>query len=246
VETTRHTTTPAGHSFATTNWTVVLAASASPAERADALDSLCRAYWAPLYTYIRRRGHNLHEAQDLTQSFFAGLLSRNGLDRVSPSQGKFRSFLVASVNNFLANHRDWQQAAKRGGGQTILSLDEAAIEEGGVMKLAADDSPERALDRRWALTVLSRALGQLKADFISTGRESLFDRLKQFLEEEVRPGEYAGLASELGIAPGAVAVAVHRLRQRYRELIRREVARTVADPQEVETELGHLLKVLTT
>ena len=208
-----------------------------------ALEKLCGAYWPPIYMYVRRRGYDSHEAQDVTQSFFASLLSRNALEKVRPEHGRFRSFLVACVNNFLANDYDRQQAAKRGGGQPILSLDEMAAEDGSLMKLTSTDSPEKALDLRWALTILNRALQQLKTEFVTAGRETVFERLKRFLEEEVRPGDYGSLASELRMTSGAVAVAVHRLRQRYRELVRREIAQTVARPEQVEDEVRHLLAV---
>jgi RNA polymerase sigma factor (sigma-70 family) len=243
VETSCHNTGSGCGSFATTQWSVVLAASTNPAAGNQALEQLCQTYWRPIYTYIRRRGHKLHEAQDLTQSFFAALLARNGLENIRPEQGRFRSFLVASVNNFLANEYDRVHAAKRGGGCIIVSLDEAEAEEGALSRLVSQDTPEKTLDRRWALAVLNRALLRLKKDFDLTGRQTLFEHLKHFLEREARPGAYTSLAAELGMSPGAVAVAVHRLRQRYRELVQREVAQTVA-PGEVEDELRHLLAVL--
>jgi len=243
VEANRSNTNYSRSSFATTEWSVVLAVSANPAQRAHALEKLCRTYWPPIYTYIRCRGNKPHQAQDLTQSFFAALLSRNGLENIRPEQGRFRSFLLASVNNFLANDYDRARAAKRGGGQTIVSLEEAEAEEGGLLKLASPDTPEKTLDRRWAVAVLNRALLRLKEDFDLNGRQTLFERLKHFLQREAGPGAYTSLASDLGMSPGAVAVAVHRLRQRYRELVQREVAQTVA-PGEVEDELRHLLAVL--
>lgn len=243
METNRHSTDSGRGSFATTQWSVILAVSTNPAARIQALEKLCRTYWPPIYTYIRRRGHKPHDAQDLTQSFFAALLSRNALEALRPDQGKFRSFLLASVNNFLANDYDRNHAAKRGGGQIIVSLDSVAAEEDGLLKLASKDTPEKTLDRRWALTVLRCALLRLKQDFNSAGRETLFERLKPFLEQEASPGDYASLAAELGMSPGAVAVAVHRLRKRYRELVQREVVQTVT-PGEVEDEMKHLLAVL--
>jgi len=233
-----------GKSFATTQWSVVLAASATPAARAEALEKLCRAYWPPIYAYIRRRGIDSHEAQDLTQAFFASVLSRNAFENLRPGKGKFRSFLVASLNNFLANEYDRNHAAKRGGGRPVLSLEEMEAENGCLIALVSNDDPEKTLDRRWALTVLSRALRQLKMEFTAAGREILFERLKRVLEEDVRPGDYSSLATEFGMTSGAVAVAAHRLRQRFRELVRREIAHTVSSPEEIEDEVSHLLAVL--
>ncbi|MBI2926231.1 MAG: sigma-70 family RNA polymerase sigma factor [Verrucomicrobia bacterium] len=244
MEATGHISEAGIRAFATTQWSVVLAASADSAQRGEALEQLCRTYWPPVYAYVRCRGHDSHTAQDLTQAFFASLLSRKSLEHLHPGQGKFRSFLVASVNHFLANERDRNHAAKRGGGQALLSLEDITAEDGPLMKLVSHDDPERALDRRWAVAVLNRALHELKTEFAKAGREAVFERLKRFLEEEVRPGDYRGLASDLGMTSGAVAVAVHRLRQRYRDLVRREIAQTVASPAEVEEEVRHLLAVL--
>ncbi len=222
---------------------MVLAAATNPASRGEALESLCRAYWPPLYAYIRRRGYNLHDAQDLTQSFLAAFLAGDALAKVHPANGKFRSFLVASLNHFLANEHDRQRAVKRGGGQPILSLDEMAAEDSRLPTFVSSESPEKLLDHRWALTVLNRALQELKREFIAAGRETVFEQLKRWLEEETQPRDYTVLASQWRMSPGAVAVAVHRMRQRYRELVRREIAETVSRADEIEEELRHLLTV---
>jgi DNA-directed RNA polymerase specialized sigma24 family protein len=243
METTPQSSGPVDRAFATTQWSVVLAASTSPASRGEALERLCRAYWSPLYACIRRRGYNLHDAQDLTQSFLAALLAGNGLAKVHPASGKFRSFLVGSLNHFLANEHDRRTAAKRGGGRTVISLDEIAAEDSRLLTCISHENPEKSLDRHWALTVLNRALQELKREFIAAGRETVFEQLKRWLEEETQPREYTVLASELHMSPGAVAVAVHRMRQRYRQLVRREIAETVASPEEIEEELRHLLTV---
>ena len=231
--------------FATTHWSVVLAAGVQDSpQAAAALEQLCRTYWYPLYAYVRRQGSDAHDAQDLTQGFFARVLEKNYLAVVDREKGKFRSFLLAAMNHFLANERDRAHTLKRGGKQTFVSLDDATAEARYRHELASPLTPAMIFERRWALAVLDEALQRLRNEFVTTGREAQFDRLKSFLEGEVGRGDYQIAAAELNVSPGAVAMAVQRMRLRYRELVRNEVANTVADPTEVEAEMRHLFAVL--
>jgi RNA polymerase sigma-70 factor (ECF subfamily) len=231
--------------FATTRWTLVLAAgNDASAQGREALDQLCRAYWFPLYAYIRRRGHDAHAAEDLTQGFFARLLERNDFARLTREGGKFRSFLLTALNHFLANEHERTQALKRGGGQLPLSLhDEDA--EGRYLREPADaQSPDRLYERQWAMALMEHALDQLAEEQAAAGKADAFANVRSFLSREPEPGEYAALASGLGLAPGTLAVQVHRLRERYRRLVRAAVADTVDSPFEVDAEMRHLLAAL--
>jgi RNA polymerase sigma-70 factor (ECF subfamily) len=231
--------------FVTTHWSVVLAAGRGDSTRArDALAELCRSYWYPLYAYTRRRGCSPHDAQDLTQEFFARLLERQDLAQVSPERGRFRSFLLASLNHFLANEWDKARAAKRGGGQPLLRLDGASAEGRYALEPAGDDTPETLFDRQWALTLLERVLARLREEFGAAGKTRLFDRLKDSMAGERGDAGYAQAAAELGMTEGNVKVAVHRLRKRYRERLREEIAQTVVSPAEVEEEIRHLFTAL--
>jgi RNA polymerase sigma factor (sigma-70 family) len=231
--------------FTTTHWSVVLMAGRGPEPAADAaLERLCRTYWYPLYAYVRRRGHGPEDAQDLTQEFFARLLERNYLGDVGPEKGKFRSFLLAALNHFLANEYDRAKALKRGGGQAPISLDAETAEGMFVLEPASDLTPEKIYEKRWAATLLDQAFSRLREEYTRAGKEDLFSELKAFLTEGAASGDYAPVAVRLRIAAGAVAVAVHRLRQRYRELVRSEVADTVANPTEMEAEMRYLFAVL--
>jgi RNA polymerase sigma-70 factor (ECF subfamily) len=231
--------------FAATHWSVVLAAGhASPQQRAQALETLCRIYWQPLYTYIRRLGSDVPDAQDLTQGFFAHLLSGNCLQTVSPAKGKFRSFLLATLKNFLADERDRALAAKRGGGQILLGFDPNLGEDHFQQESSPDRSAECLFDRRWALTLLDLAFLKLEKEFALGGRAGQFAELSAFLGREGKAADYEAVAAKLGMKPGTVAVAVHRLRLRYRELIRAEIAHTVPDPADVDEEMRYLLEVI--
>ena len=236
---------PGQSSFDTTRWSVVTAAGErlSP-EAATALETLCRAYWYPLYCYIRRKGLAPSDAQDVTQEFFCRLIGKNYLESVDRSRGSFRSFLLASVNHLLANEWDKARALKRGGGRQILSLDAEEAEGRFVQEPAAHDSPEKAFDRRWALTLLDHALARLRDEFAAEGKLAQFDLLKGFLSDVAGDCEYATLAEPLGLEDGGVAVAVHRLRVRYREIVRSEIAQTVANEAELKDEMRHLFAVL--
>jgi RNA polymerase sigma factor (sigma-70 family) len=231
--------------FTTTHWSVVLTAgqTTSP-QAAQALETLCRTYWYPLYAYVRRQGNSPHDAQDLTQEFFARLLEKHYLETVHPEKGKFRSFLLAALNHFLSNQRDRASAIKRGGRHTLVPLDPENAEQRYQLESPTALTPAMIFDRRWALAVLEQALQRLRLEFVNTGRAAQFERLKGFLEGEVGRGDYQSAAADLRVSPGAVAMAVQRLRKRYQELVRSEVAHTVADPGEIEAEMRHLFAVL--
>jgi RNA polymerase sigma factor (sigma-70 family) len=237
----RETGSGGGHSFAATRWTVVLTAGHGSSPQAGrALEELCRTYWYPLYAYVRRRGHNPQEAEDLTQEFFARLLARNYLADVDREKGKFRSFLLASLKHFLANEWDRAQAQKRGGGQPHLSLDIQSAETRYRSEPADELTPEKLLERQWALALLDQVLARLQAEFVADGKEKQFDELKVWLTEGTGATSYAAVAARLGTTEGAAKAAVHRLRRRYRELLREEISHTVATPAEIEEEIRHL------
>ncbi len=231
--------------FTTTHWSVVLrAAQVGMPGVQEALETLCRLYWYPLYAYVRRRGYGPEEAQDLTQGFFAQILQRNDVAQADRNKGRFRSFLLGAMNHFLAYEWRKAHAAKRGGGRTFIALDDPAVEERYRRESSSDVTPERAYERRWAVTLFDRALTRLQTEWNSAGKGAQFDALKRFLSDEAGEGEYAEVAKGLQMTPGAVAVAVHRLRQSYRETVRDEVAQTVSGPEELEDELRHLLDVM--
>src|SRR5262245_43588435 len=234
-----------GAQFAPTSWTDVMAAQrgGSP-EAAAALEKLCRAYWYPLYAYIRRKGYEPYKAQDLNQEFFYRLLKENYLGAVDRRRGKFRSFLLAAVNHFLSNQRDYERAAKRGGGYQLVSLDEEDAEGRFKMEPASDLSPEKIFERNWFLTLFDQALARLREEQTAAGRPELFDQLKQFLIEDAHACDYRAAATQLNMTPNAVAVTVHRLRERYKKLVHEEVVRTVGDPSEIEGELRRFFAVL--
>jgi RNA polymerase sigma-70 factor (ECF subfamily) len=231
--------------FATTHWSLVAAARDpdAPAAR-DALAALCNAYWYPLYAFIRRRGYHGDEAQDLTQEFFARLLEQDFLRTVDRGKGKFRSFLLAACQHFLANERDRARAAKRGGGRPCLSLDFAAAESRYHHDPVAGDTPEKLFERRWALTVLDQVLGRLRDEFHQAGKGPLFEAVKGSLTGEKNAAPLARLGEELGMSGGAVKVAVHRLRKRYRELLREEIARTLDGEGQIDEEIRDLFAAL--
>jgi RNA polymerase sigma-70 factor (ECF subfamily) len=233
--------------FATTHWSVVLAAhDGNSPQAAEALEKLCRTYWYPLYAFVRRQGQDAEAAKDLTQEFFRHFLEKGLLESVQREKGKFRSFLLVAMKHFLSNQRREASRIKRGGGQTFLSLDEQRAEERYALEPETDFSPDRIFEQRWATTVMEQALQRLRQEQESSapGKARQFERLKPFLSEEPGDGEYAGLATEFGLTRGAIGVAVHRLRQRYGELVRAEIAHTVSHPTEVDEELRHLRALL--
>jgi RNA polymerase sigma-70 factor (ECF subfamily) len=208
------------------------------------LETLCQAYWPPIYAFIRRGGHDHEEAQDLTQEFFARLLQRNDLATVSPEKGRFRSFLLAAIQHFLVNawHRD--QAQKRGGGHATLSLDAEPAELRSQVELVETATPESLFERQWAFTVLRQTMTRVREEYARAGKGALFDLLSETLAGERRSTPRAELAARCGLSVGAVDVAVHRLRRRFGELLREVIAHTVSHPGEVDDEIRHLKAVL--
>ena len=246
-----HTTSPpSGEAsprqvFVTTRWSLVLSAGRTDTPQArDALENLCRNYWFPIYAFVRRQGHNAHDAQDLTQDFFARLLEKKSFAGADPARGRFRSFLLAALKHFLANEWDKARAQKRGGGQVLIPIDVATAETSGGFEPADHLTAEKIFEQRWALTLLEHVLGRLRAEYVRDGKENLFDQLKPTLTEASRTVGYAEIATRLGTTAGAVKVAVHRLRQRYREVLRAEIADTVTSPAEVEDEIRNLFAAL--
>lgn len=208
------------------------------------MEVLCRAYWYPLYACARQHGFSPPEAQDLTQDFFVRCLEKETLAVVDPAKGRFRSFMRVAMTNHLSHARERAAASRRGGGHAPVSLEEEGVERRFLNEGAERGSPERAFDRRWALTLLDAALTRLRAEYEASGKVAWFETLKPFLEGTTGQGECQVAAERLKLSPNAVAVAVHRLRQRYRDLIRAEVAQTVAQATEVEDEMRTLLEAL--
>ena len=234
------TTTP-GDIFATTRWTVVLAAGQRHTPQASvALEELCRIYWFPLYAYVRRRGHTREDAEDLVQEFFARFLVKNYLAGLASERGRFRAFLLAALKHFLANEWDRAQTQKRGGGVAHLSLDWQTADAKFQVAATAEPSPDQAFDREWALALLERVITRLHDESVAEGKTESFAKLRTFLTAARSAVPYAQAAAELGLSEGAVRVAVHRLRRRYRELLRDEIAQTLSDPAQVEEELRAL------
>jgi RNA polymerase sigma-70 factor (ECF subfamily) len=237
---------PTGASwFVTTHWSVVLAARDGECPGAsEALNELCRAYWPPLYSYIRRQGHGVAEAQDLTQEFFARLLERDYLARLDQQRGKFRSFLLAFVKHFLSEQREKAGAQKRGGGQTLLSLDAGEGEEGYLSEPADELTPEQIFERRWVQTLLQRAFNRLAAEYAAADKSALFEALKDFQPRQPGSLTFAQIGARLGTSEAAVKSAMQRMRQRHREILRAEIAQTVNSAKEVDEEVRHMRKVM--
>jgi RNA polymerase sigma-70 factor (ECF subfamily) len=227
--------------FATTHWTVVLAAGKRHTPKADrALEELCRTYWFPLYAYVRRRGYAKADAEDLVQAFFARFLARNYLEGLSAERGRFRAFLLASLKHFLANEWDKSQRQKRGGGATILSLDWQTADTQFQIAATGEPSPDKAFDREWALALLAKVIERLQAECVADGKGKLFEQLKVFLAAGKSETAQAEIAKALGMEECAVRVAVHRLRKRYRVLLREEIAQTLSEPTMVDEEMRAL------
>ena len=230
--------------FPTTHWSGVLAAAATETTHArEALGRLCGAYWFPLYAYVRRRGHTPQDAEDLTQEFFARLLERKTLARLTPEQGRLRSFLLKSLDHFLTDEWRRARAQKRGGGQ-VISLDAATAESRYSVEPAERLTPELLYDRLWALALLSSVFQSLQDEYARAGKAALFQDLKFCLTGSRSAIPYTELAERLGVPVNTVKTWVHRLRQRYRQLLREEVGRTLASPEEIEPELQCLFKAL--
>jgi len=240
-----HTQPPDGARFEATRWSIVVAAGAADSQRAHrALEHLCTAYWYPLYAFVRRQGHSPHDAQDLTQEFFARLLARNFVGDADPAKGRFRSFLLGALKHFLSDEWDRARAQKRGGGQQPISLDAESAETRYRLEPADESSAEKIYERRWALALLDQVLKRLRDEFTRDGKEHVFNELKSALTGGKVP--YAEIAARLDVKEGAVRTAIHRLRTRYRDIIRAEIAETVASPAEVDAEMQHLFAALST
>lgn len=231
--------------FVTTQWSLVVAAkpgAASETQAQKALEELCRAYWYPLYSFVRNRGYSSSDAQDLVQSFFARILETHGFARADPERGRFRSYLLGAMKHFLANEWHRSQARKRGGGVTFLELDALDPEARYALEPSHPPDPDARFDREWALESIARAMEHLRAESEAGGKGALFVALKGSLtgDEPAR----SETAAQLGMTEGAVKVAVHRLRQRYREFLRAEIAETVTETPDVDDEMRYLLAAL--
>jgi len=230
--------------FATTHWSVVLAAKEvdSPSVQ-EALEKLCCTYWYPLYVYVRRQGNSPEDAQDLTQIFFSRLLEKNCFAKADRDRGKFRTFLLRSLKNFLVN--EWKRAGrlKRGGDLTFLSIDANVAEDRYATEPANESNPDAAYEQRWAVTLIEHVLATLRREYSAVDKARLFEELKGSVWGDKNTAPYAEIAGRLNLAEGTVKVAVHRLRQRFRELLRAEVAHTVARPDDVDDELRYLISV---
>ena len=239
------TTTHRDDRFAATHWSVVLAARGGDSTRARAaLEALCRTYWYPLYAFARRLGQSPHDAEDSVQGFFAICLEKHYLAAAEQAKGRFRSFLLLALKRYLAKERDKSRARKRGGGERPIALDGLSAEQRYALEPAEQFSADKLFERRWALTLLEQVLSRLREELAAAGRLGAFEQLKEFLLAGGRGTPYKELAARLGTSEGAVKVGVHRLRQRYRELLEEEIANTVASPEEVEEERRYLLAVL--
>ncbi len=232
----------AGGGFATTHWTLVAgAAEANEAQRRAALEELCRLYWMPLRRFAERSGASCHDAEDLTQSFFADLLARGAIARADPTRGRFRTFLLAAFKHHVAHEFAKARRQKRGGDRELVALDALGAGVGGAAELADAPEDDRCFDREWALALLDRALGALREEYAAAGKVALFGAIKDALWSGRGGTDYATVAAKMGMTPGALQVAVHRLRRRFAEQLRAEVARTVLAPAEIDGELRHLL-----
>lgn len=233
--------TRSGARFQTTQWSVILRAGQGAEE---ALVRMCRNYWMPLYAYTRRRGHATHEAEDLTQSFFAHLLENHSIATVAPAKGRFRSFLLVSLKHFLDNTWHKERALKRGGGRVFVSWEDLPPGAREAAEPSEQIAPEKIFDREWALTVIERAMRQLQKECEAARKGALFERLKGSLTGDSGERSYQQIAAELRMSEGSVKVSAHRLRRRFGELLREQVGRTVADPSQVDDEIRELFAAL--
>ena len=231
--------------FHTTRWTLVLRAGDTDSDQAQAaLTTLCGLYWKPLYAFVRRQGSSAPEAQDLTQGFFQSLLSRKDIGSAKPERGKFRSFLIACLKHFLSNQRDREYALKRGGGAEIFSLEDCGAEEWYSNESDSAADPDRTCDRAWAGIIVARVLAKLRREFTQAGRAERFDLLKIFLTLDGDEVSYAEAGRRLDMSESAVKSALHRMRRRYAELVRQEIADTVGSPEDIDDEIRYLFAVL--
>ena len=231
--------------FATTRWTIVLAAGdRHNQDSRQALETLCGTYWTPVYSFVRRRGHSADEAQDLTQGFFTRLLEKQSLAAANRERGKFRSFLLSSVKNYLANEWDRSQAQKRGGGTQAVPIDAESAERLYSPQRAPQESPEKIFERRWAAALVEQVFSRMHEDAQAAGQLKAFERIKAFLTGEAVGVRYQDVAEELNLSEAAVKVRVHRLRRRFGDLLRQEVAQTVQSPDQVEAEIRYLFSAV--
>ena len=232
--------------FATTHWSVVLEAQGESPAAQDALEKLCRTYWRPVYSFIRRQGVGIEEAEDFTQGFFALLLERRDLDAVRREKGRLRSYLLTSVKHFLASEQRRAMAVKRGKGQRVVALEGLSATKRTEIEPADSFSADRLYERRWASTLMEQVLRRLKEEYRTAGNAALFDSLKQLLPDELGAPSRAEIALQLGMTDNALRQAFHRFRQRYQLLLREEISHTVAVASDIEDELRHLIRVLRT
>jgi RNA polymerase sigma-70 factor (ECF subfamily) len=233
-----------GEQFATTHWSMVLSAGVGrSADAGRALATLCENYWFPLYAFVRRAGYSAEDAQDLTQEFFARLLAQSFFAKADREKGKFRSFLLAALKHFLADQWDRAHTQRRGGGQTVISFDSLDAETRYRLEPAAELTPEKMFEKQWALSLLEHVLSRLQGGMVAEGKSALFEALKDTLTGG-RSSTYAAIGVELGMSEGAVKVAVHRMRRRYRALLREEIAQTVTSADEIGDEIRYLLSCL--
>ena len=242
-----HMSSSASPRFDSTSWTLVRAAAVNPtAESRQALATLCQTYWPPVYAFVRRNGYDREQSQDLTQGFFTQLLEKRFLVDADQLRGKFRSFLLTAVKHFLANEWDREHALKRGGRQVPVSMDLVAAEGWYKPSVIAEGTPESLFERRWALSLLERTLARLRAEFAAAGKTDQFDRLSPFLNKESGDNRYEEVAEQLDVSAGALRMSVHRMRRRYRDLLREEIAQTVSTIDEIDDEIRFLLSTLST
>ncbi|KPK40005.1 MAG: hypothetical protein AMJ65_10960 [Phycisphaerae bacterium SG8_4] len=240
-----HSTPGDTNEFATTHWSVVLSAGSPESTRyQEALERLCQTYWFPIYAYLRRKGYGANSAEDHTQGFFTHMIEMQDLCQADPNRGRFRSFLLSMLKHFMADQWDRSQAQKRGGGKKVLSLDFADAETRYKLEPSHQLSPDKLFEKSWALAVLDQTMAQLKAESSGTRRQTLFENLKAHLAGQSNTVPYRELATKLEMTEGAIKVAVHRLRQRYRELLREHIAQTVSGPEQIEDEIRALFVAL--
>ena len=231
--------------FDKTSWSLVRAAAVNPtAESRQALATLCQTYWPPVYAFVRRNGYDREQSQDLTQGFFTQLLEKRFLIDADQQRGKVRSFLLTAVKHFLANEWDREHAMKRGGGRVPVSMDLVEAERWYEPSVIAEGTPESLFERRWALSLLERTLARLRAEFVAAGKTDQFDRLSPFLNKDSGDKRYEELSGQLGVSAGALRMSVHRMRRRYRDLLREEISQTVSTTDEIDDEIRFLLSTL--
>ena len=235
--------TPHGQAFLATNWSLVWRARQGDTVAAEACEKLCLTYWPPLYAYIRREGYSVEDAQDLTQEFLSRLMHKEWLNHLQDQRGKFRSFLLTFLKNFLSDQRDHDRAQKRGGGLTLVSIDAYEAEEREFAVPADTLTPEQIFERRWALAVMTQAVERLRQDYATRGQTALFEQFKDLQPGEHGESSYAQIGAALGMTEQAVKNAAHTFRRRYAQLLRGEIAQTVMEPDEVHEELQHLMTV---